>query len=157
VIVWRVSNLADLSGIGGVKASGRWHNAGRPVAYCALHPATALLEKLVHQEVEASGLPAHYQYLKIEIPDGTAASEAPDPLPTGWELDEAVTRRVGDDWLASGATSLLLVPSVVMPETMNVLLNPLHPDAAGFRIVAAFPFPLDKRLLKTAVSASARR
>ena len=67
--------------------------------------------------------------------------------PAGWELHLAYTRRVGDDWLASAATALFLVP-----ETMNVLINPLHPAAASFRIVGTFQFPLDARLLKGAAS-----
>jgi RES domain-containing protein len=146
VIVWRISNYASLDGTGGVRADGRWSPAGRPVVYCALHPATALVETFVHQEVDASGLPSQYRYLRIEIPDGTAAEEVgASLLAPGWEADEVYTRSVGDAWLAAGGTALLYVPSVIVPETQNVLVNPRHRDAAALRIVEEIAFRLDRR------------
>ena len=72
MIIWRISNYAGLDGEGGVRADGRWHTAGTPVVYCALHPATALVEKFVQQKADAAGPPSHYRYLKVEIPDGVA-------------------------------------------------------------------------------------
>ena len=151
MILWRISNYADLDGFGGVLASGRWHNAGTPVVYCALHPATALVERLVHQDIGPSGLPDTYRFLKIEVPSGVARTVLP-PLPSGWQADEAYTRSIGDGWLASGMTALLVVPKVIVPETENILLNPRHGDAATIRITAEIAFPLDKRLLKAAAA-----
>jgi RES domain-containing protein len=147
MFAWRISNHADLGGQGGIIAAGRWHNAGRPIVYCALHPATALVERLVHEEVGLTGLPDTYKYLKIEIPDGLDFAELP-PLPAGWEGDEAFTRSIGDQWLARGDTALLYVPTVLVPETENLLINPRHAAARACRIVAEIPFPLDRRLLK---------
>ena len=48
--LWRISNYADLSGIGGLKAAGRWHSQGRRIVYLADHPSSALLEMLVHMD-----------------------------------------------------------------------------------------------------------
>jgi RES domain-containing protein len=71
VILWRISNYADLSGTGGVLHPGRWHHRGRPIVYLAESPAAALLEVLVHVQVSHPGeLPAHYQLMEIALPDG---------------------------------------------------------------------------------------
>ena len=69
--IWRISNHADLSGTGGLRASGRWHSRGRPIVYCGEHPAAVLLEALVHLEVSLpEELPDSYQLLEIEVPRG---------------------------------------------------------------------------------------
>ncbi|HXH47142.1 MAG TPA: RES family NAD+ phosphorylase [Bradyrhizobium sp.] len=54
--IWRISNFDDLSGIGGLKTDGRWHDRGRHVVYAADHPASALLEVMVHLEIDVEGL-----------------------------------------------------------------------------------------------------
>ena len=52
MILWRISAYADLSGTGGLRVSGRWHQAGRPVVYAATSPPGAMLEVLVHLEID---------------------------------------------------------------------------------------------------------
>ncbi|MBS0372797.1 MAG: RES family NAD+ phosphorylase [Proteobacteria bacterium] len=152
MILWRISNYADLSGAGGLAHHGRWHNRGRPVIYLAESAAAALLEVLVHVEAAHPGeLPAQYQLLEIAVPDGVSITNValPDgaPLAEGWQADLITTRRCGDAWLAKGASLLLRVPSAVVGRTHNLLLNPLHPEITGCRIVSAARYPFDERLL----------
>lgn len=118
------------------------------MVYCAPNPATALLEVLVHAEMDLEDVPASFRYLEIDIPD-TIAVESLDQgsLPAGWASQPVVTRAAGTEWLESRRTAVLAVPSVVVPETRNFLLNPEHPDAAGIRIVRAYTHPFDPRLL----------
>lgn len=146
--LWRMSNHADLQGVGGLKAAGRWHSRGRPVVYLAESQAGALLEVLVHVEVaRLDELPSHYTLLTVEG-DGDVPREACGDLPDGWVVDTASTRAVGDEWLASGRTALLRVPSAIIPGVWNMLLNPLHPDAGRLRIVDRARLPFDPRLFK---------
>jgi RES domain-containing protein len=70
MLLWRISNYADLSGEGGRRSDGRWHEQGRSVVYLAEHPALALLEVLVHLEIDPDDLPSSYQLLTVEVPDG---------------------------------------------------------------------------------------
>ncbi|MCC6586587.1 MAG: RES family NAD+ phosphorylase [Bryobacterales bacterium] len=129
--VWRISNHRTLDGVGGYRASGRWHTRGRPVVYCAPNPATALVEVLVHLEVDVEDPPANFHYLEIDVPDSISREPvSTGDLGPGWRLDLERTRKAGDQWLAAGRTALLIVPSVLVPATWNLLLNPLHPDAA---------------------------
>jgi len=66
MFLWRISKFADLSGKGGELVSGRWHNKGHPIVYCADHPSTALLEMIVH--MNPANIPESYQLLEDRMP-----------------------------------------------------------------------------------------
>ena len=69
------------------------------------------------------------------------------PTDEAWQRDLALTRNVGDQWLATGSSLLLRVPSAVVGRTFNVLFNPAHPQAPACRIVSVARYPFDDRLL----------
>jgi len=93
MILWRISNYADLLGTGGMGASARWHTAGKPVVYLAESPSSALLEILVHLEVDEEHRPSRYQLLKAEVDDRVSREEiALSDLPPDWDTDEQVTQ-----------------------------------------------------------------
>jgi RES domain-containing protein len=142
VILWRISAFASLDGTGGLKYSARWHTAGRPVVYTADHPASALCEMLVH--VDRGDLPDSFQLLKVAAPAGLAAERVSPP--GGWLRDTAASRRLGDRWLERNSSLLLRVPSAIVPDAWNYLINPTHGDFAKLRIESASRVPLDERL-----------
>jgi RES domain-containing protein len=147
VILWRVSNYATLDGVGGLYVSGRWHTKGHPVVYCTLNPATALLEILVHMEIDAEDRPERFQMLRIEGPDTLSVEEIkPGALPSNWVEDIAFTQNVGDGWLSEAGSLLLRVPSVIVPETWNVLVNPQHAEASLLKVTMRYEHPFDARL-----------
>ena len=120
MILWRISNYADLLGIGGMEASARWHTAGRPIVYLAESPSSALLEILVHLEADEDDRPDTYQILKVEAPDDIPVKEVSlTSLPADWKNNEEATREIGDAWLEKSVSALMRVPSVIMPETYN--------------------------------------
>ncbi len=148
MIVWRVSNHLTLDGAGALRASARWHTKGHRVVYCAPNPATALLEMLVHAEISVEDVPTSYKLLKIQIPDDTS-HEAIDrkSLTSDWSQDLATTRSLGDNWLEALKTALLYVPNALVPETTNILINPLHPHSRRISVVDVIEHPLDRRLV----------
>jgi RES domain-containing protein len=147
MILWRISNHADLSGVGGLYASARWHTQGKPVVYLAETPSAALLEILVHLELQEAERPDRYRLLKVEVDEGTAFEEVElSSLSSEWQKDEQQTRARGDAWAEKGETVLLRVPSAIAPETWNWLLNPRHKDAAQARIIASATYPYDPRI-----------
>ncbi len=156
--IWRISNHRDLAGTGGMRAGGRWHSAGRPIIYCAEHPASALLEILAHLEVvNLAALPDGYQLLEIDVPEAVEIESLPThALALKWQGDEISTQAIGDRWLASRSAALLRVPSALVPKVWNYLVNPAHPAAAQLRINAAARYPFDTRLFKL-VGGGARR
>ena len=147
MILWRVSNHVTLDGRGGLRASARWHSRGQRIIYASPDPATALLEVLVHAEIEFRDLPISLCFIEIEAPERISSETIPVPtLPAGWQSRPDMTRPIGDHWLASSRSALLMVPSVIVPETYNVLLNPQHPAAAQLAIRKVHRHPFDQRL-----------
>ena len=143
--LWRISNYADLSGLGGLRFSARWHSRGRPIIYAAESPAGAMTEMLVHLDRDL--MPDTFRLIEIALEPGAVVAEVRiADLPAGWRADVRVTRGVGDAWLAGASSPALRVPSLIVPETWNVLLNPLHPDAGAMKIARVLEAPLDERL-----------
>ena len=149
MFLWRISNHLSLAGEGALHTPGRWHSRGRRVVYCAQSPAAALLEILVHFEIDIQDLPARYRLLKIEAPDDVQVeSVSVNRLPIDWPARTEVTRGLGDGWLTKGSAALLTVPSAIVPETLNVLLNPAHQDTKRIDIIQADEHAIDPRLLR---------
>ena len=147
--LWRVSNYADLQGIGGVKTAARWHNKGIPVVYLAESPALAMLEILVHFDMEPDEVPDQYQLLEVEYDGRRGISRLDESLlPPDWRANIPLTRAFGDRWLTVFSSAVLRVPSVIVPHSYNYLLNPRHPAAAAAQIVAVHQHPFDPRLVQ---------
>jgi RES domain-containing protein len=144
MILWRISRHRDLSGEGGLRAAGRWHEAGRPVVYLAESPAAALLEVCVH--TSANDVPPEFTLLRVEGPAVRVPRIRAQDLPKGWRERVEVTRALGTAWLEKGGSVLLRVPSALVPATENLVFNPRHADAGRFRVAEVFPWPFDARL-----------
>jgi RES domain-containing protein len=143
VIVWRISNYASLDGEGGMFASGRWHKAKRRIVYMSDHPASALLELLVHLGPDSQ--PKSCQLLKINLPDGINIHKTAN-LPKDWQNHSSVTRIIGSQWLDNCHSAVFKVPSAIVPEASNFLLNPVHSEAIHIKIETVQIIPLDARL-----------
>ena len=124
-------------------SAGRWNPMNTPMVYCSDHPATALLEILVH--VDADSLPPTYQLLEIEVPDSLSIA-SPD-LTANWENDLSDTQRLGAMFISSNMDAIIQVPCVIVPFAKNYLLNPFLLDRDGIHIVAVSRHPIDARLL----------
>lgn len=140
--VWRISNYADLSGRGGMVSEGRWNLIGTPIVYCADHPATSLVETLVH--LDGEDVPASFQLIEIDVPD-TAEVFKPD-LPDDWGDDPEATRLIGTDFVRAGRAAVMQVPSVVVPFAKNYLLSPRMAKSSGIEIVRVTVHAFDPRL-----------
>jgi RES domain-containing protein len=143
--LWRISNYADLSGIGGLRAAGRWHSQGRRIVYLADHSSSALLEMLVHMDRDL--MPATYQLLRIVVPADIAIETIDEELPPDWRSQALTSREIGDRWLDRSVSALLRVPSAISAKGNNYLLNPEHPDAAKIAVSEIIKAPFDPRLL----------
>jgi RES domain-containing protein len=143
--LWRLCRRphADLSGEGARILGGRWNSPGRPVVYFAEHPALAALEVRVHLDLPFELLPNDFVLMRSMLSDRLVAEidDPPDDLASG-----SHTLTVGDAWLVRGQSVALRVPSVLVPNAWNILLNPRHPDAARARITGIDPFHFDPRL-----------
>jgi RES domain-containing protein len=145
--LWRISKYKSLSGEGGLRYSARWHTAGRPIVYLAESPAGAMVEVLVHLELNENSWPSHYDLIRVAVPDRFEIETIKVTDDDGWKLDPSIGRRLGDEWLASMRTALARVPSAILPRTWNLLLNPEQPEAGKIRIVETIRAEYDPRLL----------
>jgi len=148
--LWRVSNHADLSGEGGRRVQGRWHERGQPVVYLSEHAALAVLERLVHLGVDPEDLPSHYQLLTIDVPDDVAVENLAEPEVAArvadWRYAPDETRKLTHAWFRDRRTALLRVPSVIVPDAFIYLLNPRHLETARIAIIARQRVEFDVRL-----------
>ena len=137
--VWRIATdtpdyeAHNLSGAGARRTGGRWNSPGEPLVYASETPALACLETMVH--LNAAGLPLKRYLVEITVPDDIwRAGEVHDPasLPVGWDAQPAgrASLAFGAAWGAAMRSLILLVPSTIVPEERNVLVNTLHPDCA---------------------------
>jgi len=147
MLLWRISRHRDLSGAGGLRAPGRWHERGSRVVYLADTPAGALLESCVH--TSAGDVPPKYTLLAVSVAEDVSTETVDaSALPSGWADALEVTREIGSARLRSQGSALLRVPSALVPATFNYLLNPLHADAARLRIESVYVYPFDPRIKK---------
>lgn len=156
--VWRIATdtpayeADDLSGAGAKATGGRWNTAGTAVVYTSQTRALACLETVVH--LNAGGLPLNRYLVEVTIPDALWASAqmaSAASLPVGWDAEPAGRASIefGTNWLRSGTTALLVVPSVIVPEELNVLINPQHSDSARITAAKVRKWLYDPRLTKT--------
>jgi RES domain-containing protein len=138
-LAWRLCRrpFADLSGEGARLVGGRWNSPGRLVVYASEDAALAVLEVRVHLDLDFSLLPADYALMAIDLDE--LLLERLDACP-------ADTVAFGDAWLASRRSPVLSVPSAIVPESRDLLLNVAHPDAQRARIASIRSFSFDERL-----------
>lgn len=137
----------DLSGAGAKATGGRWNSPGTAVVYCSTSIALACLETVVH--FKASSLPLNRYLVAIDVSGEVWARRAVvDAPPVGWDAAPAgmTSIELGNEWVTQGKTALLLVPSVIVPEEYNVLLNPKHADTAGIAANKLRRWTYDARL-----------
>jgi RES domain-containing protein len=144
--LWRISGHNSLSGEGGLYYSARWHTTGHRIVYLAESPAGALIEALVHAELNEKSWPRSYDLMQIAAPDGIEVETLNVLAGEDWTRFPTVTRGLGDEWLQSKRTALARVPSAIMPNTWNFLLNPEHSEAVQIRIVEITRAEYDPRL-----------
>jgi RES domain-containing protein len=146
--LWRISNHLTLDGNGGKKSAARWHSMGNRIVYLADSPMAAIVETLVHLDVDSEDTPAFYTLLAVSVPERLAIQSLSLPDGDTWKQDLALTRRIGDAWLASLETPLARVPSVIAPRTWNYLVNPLHIHAPQVQISEIIKERFDNRLFR---------
>jgi RES domain-containing protein len=137
-----------LAGLGGLEVGGRWHHRGTPIVYCAQSLSLATLEFFVHfgKRAESIALVS----IAIDIPADLIENLAHGKLPKNWREVPvpAATADLGAQWIRSGRSAVLRVPSVLSPGECNYLINCAHPKCARIRARAPAAFSFDTRMWK---------
>ena len=148
--VWRLSKVryaGDLTGQGAARDGQRWNQPGQHAVYLGMTAEITVLEVLVHLN---GVLSAPLVLCGYDVPDTPGLIKEADPkaLPDGWNAipHGQASAAFGGDWLRDGLQLGLVLPSVVVPQARNLLLNPLHPAMPQVALVHQEPFRLDQRL-----------
>jgi RES domain-containing protein len=132
-----------------LQASGnvaRWNTRGSFVIYTAGSRALACLENLVHRSGEMSG--KQYKVMLIEIPDHIIIEEILiESMENDWKslINFSFCQTIGSNWIGEGKTAVLKVPSIIIKQEHNYLLNPQHPDFKLIKLVGVEEFGFDAR------------
>lgn len=155
ISVWRIGTdtpdytAEDMQGIGAKMTGGRWNRKGTALVYAASTRALACLETVVH--LAAGGLPLNRYLVQIDIPDDVwrmRQINTEKSVPVGWDALPAgkVSLDLGDAWVRGGASCILQVPSAIVPEESNLLINPAHPTITRIRAVKVRKWQYDSRI-----------
>ena len=150
MFAWRIAKKGralDRSGFGASIKGQRWNNANIPAIYAGLTPEIAAMEKLVHT---GSILPPDLLVVRIDLPDDKSLYDIPAPgaLPEGWNAlpGSPAAAAYGDAFLLKGERLGLIVPSAVIPEARNIVINPSHPRMGEVMMEIIRDFTFDPRL-----------
>lgn len=155
VALWRIAletdryPADDVSGAARSHADSRWASRGTSVVYCSTNISLAVLETLCH--LTKSVRSSNRFLVRVDIPEAVWEMREVLHAPAGWDaVPPGVTSiRTGDAWRRSMRSPLLVVPSVVVPEESNVLVNPDHPHARKIRAATIRKWLVDPRLFRT--------
>ena len=156
-VLWRIATDAttyfadDLSGMGAKITGGRWNEINRAMVYASSTRALACLETVVH--LNSGGLPLNRYLIELQVEDAVWAAaqhETSATLPVGWDAEPCgkTSMDFGTRWLTGRGSALLVVPSVIVQEEVNVLINPEHADAAKITAKKIRRWTYDSRLVK---------
>ncbi len=139
---------ADLSGNGARLYGGRWNSEGLFAVYTSSSRSLALLEILAHTPTKMFEQKI-YMLVTLSVPDTIKPEEInKDKLTNGWDAPDTrpLTKIMGDQFLRSKSGLLLCVPSVLMPEENNYMINPLHPDMKKMKLLHSRRIHFDMRV-----------
>ncbi len=148
--VYRISRceyITDLQGTGAAMYPGRWHSKGIYVLYTAATPSLSLLESVVH--ISNIAVDA-YCMICLSVPEDKIQVITAAKLPDNWFVNPPpdVLKSIGDTFARENKFLALRLPSAIMPEESNFLLNPNHSDFKKISVVYTRSVPIDERFLK---------
>jgi RES domain-containing protein len=145
--VYRIAKrqfINDLSGEGARRYGGRWNKKGPPVVYTSGSRSLATVEYLVH--LPLSVMPLDVCMAELELPGPESMEHVPlEPLPPDWKDLPAPIQlaSLGEAWIRAGRSPVLEVPSAVVKDEWNYLLNPRHPLFRSVRIASVEDWQFD--------------
>jgi RES domain-containing protein len=153
IVAWRLvkwqHRRSAFDGEGARLVGGRWNLPGSTVVYASGSLALAALETFVHLGRAATEL--KFSAIRIEIPEDVSVERiTPKDLPARWRSEPPLqeTMRMGTKWVQESRSAVLRVPSVIIPQEINLVLNPKHKEFGRLTIAPPESFTFDSRLWK---------
>ena len=147
MLVYRITKAIYADRLVASGGAARWNSRGQFVIYTAATRALACLENVVHRSGE--GLIDAFRVMNVDIPDTLIIERISlEMLPPDWRdfHQYDACQRIGGEWLRKGQSAILQVPSAIISNEWNYLLNPAHPDFSRIKLVGVEPFMFDPRI-----------
>ena len=135
----------DISGAGAKLNGGRWNPVGVDALYTSEYISLCILEILVRANKDFS--PDRYTLISIEAPQSSIYEIQLQKLKSNWQRDLNYTQWIGAEFFRHKQSLILKVPSAIVPQEHNFLVNPLHSDFKKVKIIKTELLELDRRLL----------
>lgn len=150
--VYRISTpqfARDLTGEGARLHGGRWNHKGTACLYTSESRALALLEYSVN--VSIADIPLLLSIATIEIPEDDIYVVAIESLPDNWRDNPApaAAKDFGTQMLKADKHVIIRIPSAVIADEYNYLLNPVRLKQPLFHLVDVSDFQYDRRIKST--------
>jgi RES domain-containing protein len=147
MLVYRITFRTFTSSLFAPGIEGRWNGAARKVIYAAESIPLAFMENMIRRK--GVGFNDDFRIMIIEIPDSLGITViTPHDLADGWRdyRDYTICQAVGNNWYDGGKTAVLKVPSAVLPEANNYVINSAHPDFKKMILISSIPLIPDERI-----------
>jgi RES domain-containing protein len=139
--VYRIAKARYANALVASGAPARWNNRGQFVLHTASSRSLACLENLVHRSGE--GLQDDFRTMVILIPDSLPIEILSlNDLPIDWSKPEqsGLCQQIGSNWVRHMRSAVLRVPSAIISQEWNYLLNPAHPTFTQIELLRTEPF-----------------
>lgn len=148
MLVFRIAHKKYAENLSVSGLSGRWNSDGKRVLYTSENVSLALLENMVYRV--GTGFNDDYKIMVIEVPEDSIEQIDIKKLPKNWRDIESYTelQKIGDDWYDGQKDLMLKVPSSVLPENFNIVINTTHLDFKKVKLIDVVDYEPDERLEK---------
>jgi RES domain-containing protein len=147
MLVYRITHKSFSKKLIAPGFAGRWNGTGRKVIYCAESIALAFLENMIRRQ--GVGFNQDFKTVILQIPEELKIQKVnPTDLPVGWRKisDYSKCQPIGNEWFDEGIFPVLKVPSAVLPESFNYVINAMHPDCKKIKIIRITDLIPDERI-----------
>lgn len=133
------------SGYGAQRVGGRWNSVGKSAIYASINLSCAMLELRLH--LNNLPLPHTHKYIEIISNKEISVEEMDIDDLKAWNVKEdSESKEYGNQWLEENRSLILIVPSIIIPQEKNVVINPCHPEFKKLKISKPLSMKWDKRL-----------
>ncbi|MFC6268601.1 RES family NAD+ phosphorylase [Frigoriflavimonas asaccharolytica] len=148
MLLYRIAHKKYAQNLSVSGLSGRWNSDGKMVLYTSENISLALLENMIYRA--GTGFNDDYKIMIIEVLSKKLEQITVENLVKNWREQDAYPelQKIGDDWYEAQKNLMLKVPSSILPENFNVILNSIHPDFKKVKLIDVLDYEPDERLEK---------
>ncbi len=146
MLVYRIAHKKYAQNLSVSGFSGRWNSEGNKVLYTSENISLALLENMIYRA--GCGFNSDFKIMVIEVLSEKIEQVDFKIVPKNWRKLDAYSelQAIGDFWYEQQNNLMLKVPSAILPENFNLIINTVHPDFKNVKLIEVLDYEPDERL-----------